>query len=278
MSRHFRASVTSEPLGTPRGPDSSPGGPAPRSSRASGPGVEALFGFRRLPEFPVIALIAANVFPLAGAFVFDWDAGQIVLLYWAENIIVGFYNVLRMFAAKAKHPVEYVGRLLASLFFCFHYGFFCAGHGLFVLALGGMGKDGGSVLRKLDWPLPLVIVQIICRVIAHAWRAMPPELFWPLGGLAVSHGISFIHNFIIRGERNRATVDMLMGQPYARIFVLHVAILAGAVPVMLLGSPVWLLAVLVVLKIGLDVTLHVRSHRAKDEKAEEAEDARPSEA
>ena len=53
-----------------------------------------------------------------------------------------------------------------------------------------------------------------------------------------------------------------MSRPYTRIVLLHVAIIAGGVPIMMLGSPVPLLCILVILKIGMDVWLHIKSHRA----------------
>ena len=45
-----------------------------------------------------------------------------------------------------------------------------------------------------------------------------------------------------------------MMRPYKRIVLMHVAIIAGGVPIMMLGSPVPLLCILVFLKIGMDVT------------------------
>lgn len=233
---------------------------------------------------PVIVLVVANLFPLVGAVVFDWSAGEIVLLYWAENIIVGFYNILKMLTAKAEHPIVYVGRAFAALFFCVHFGGFCAVHGVFVLALGGLGEEGtggavGGVMSGTSWPGPLVFVQLLFAVIAAAWRAMPAGLEWPLAGLFVSHGISYVLNFIVKGERDRATTQKLMAAPYARIVILHVAIIAGGVPVILVGSPFPLLALLVAFKVGVDIRLHARSHGrdaggGQDDGAEEPSDAR----
>ena len=53
----------------------------------------------------------------------------------------------------------------------------------------------------------------------------------------------------------------LMGQPYTRVVILHVAIIAGGVPIMLLGSPVPLLCILVLLKVGMDICLHMKEHK-----------------
>ena len=52
----------------------------------------------------------------------------------------------------------------------------------------------------------------------------------------------------------------LMHQPYGRVIVLHIAILGGGFLVMALGSPVAGLALLVVLKIALDVRAHLKQH------------------
>ena len=54
-----------------------------------------------------------------------------------------------------------------------------------------------------------------------------------------------------------------MGAPYARVVVMHVAIIAGGFLTMVFGSPAALLFVLVVLKTIIDVELHLREHRAK---------------
>ena len=54
-----------------------------------------------------------------------------------------------------------------------------------------------------------------------------------------------------------------MGAPYARVVVMHVAIIAGGFLSMVFGSPAALLFVLVVLKTIIDVELHLREHKAK---------------
>ena len=49
--------------------------------------------------------------------------------------------------------------------------------------------------------------------------------------------------------------------PYGRIVVLHLAIIFGAFATMLLGSPVFLLVILVLGKIILDLKMHFRAHQ-----------------
>ncbi len=187
---------------------------------------------------PVVALVVANVVPLVGVILFGWSAGEIVFLYWAENVIVGFWNLMRMLTARDNDSVGCGGRAFIAIFFCVHFGGFCAGHGFFVWMIIGM-TGGDALVSGWQW------------------------LLIPLTGLFVSHGISFVRNFIIGGERLRVKIGQLMIRPYSRIVMLHVGIIAGAMPVMLLGSPLPLLVLLIAFKIGFDIKLHVKSH-AKD--------------
>jgi hypothetical protein len=41
-------------------------------------------------------LIAANVIPLIGVLLQDWDAVAIVVFYWSKNLIIGALTLLRM--------------------------------------------------------------------------------------------------------------------------------------------------------------------------------------
>ncbi|HUV39391.1 MAG TPA: DUF6498-containing protein, partial [Planctomycetota bacterium] len=69
----------------------------------------------------------------------------------------------------------------------------------------------------------------------------------------------------------RYTMEQQMGQPYRRIVILHVGIIAAFVPVLLLQSPLPLLIAIILMKIGLDVYLHVRAHRRLRKKGGEDE-------
>ena len=52
-----------------------------------------------------------------------------------------------------------------------------------------------------------------------------------------------------------------MFAPYGRVVITHVALIVGALPVIALGSPLPLLAILVFFKIVMDVGLHWFSHQ-----------------
>lgn len=213
-------------------------------------------------DLSVAALIVANLVPLAGVLLFGWDAAVIVLLYWTENLVIGFYTVLKMALARVDSPAGHLGKLFAIPFFCLHFGGFCAVHGFFLLVFFKVGGQIGSLLPHGTWLGPLVFIQLLISVVVRLWQSGPPGMEWPVLGLFVSHGISFVQNYLLGREYASMTGQSLMMQPYGRIVLLHVAIIAGGMPVMLLGSPVPLLCILIVLKIGMDMWLHARSHRA----------------
>jgi len=70
-----------------------------------------------------------------------------------------------------------------------------------------------------------------------------------------------VQNFFLGGERERTVIGKLMAAPYARIVVLHLAIILGGFAIMAMGQPIAMLLVLVLLKIAVDVVLHRREHR-----------------
>lgn len=203
----------------------------------------------------LLALLLANLVPLFGVLYLGWDVGSLVVLYWAENLITGGFTLLRMLVTGKA------GALPSMLFFCLHYGGFCAIHGVFVLELTQFAGAAASELPAQQWPGPLVLVQLFVNLVQRIAAAAPAEFLWALLALLLSHGASFLLLFLGQGEYRRSTIRQLMNAPYKRIVVLHVAVIAGGFLVVKMGSPLGLLVALVALKTGMDIMLHRRSHR-----------------
>ena len=182
-------------------------------------------------RLPLVCLLGANAIPLFGVLFFGWDVFGILLVYWSENVVVGFYNVLKIAFAKVKEPL---GKLFIIVFFTIHFGIFTAVHGGFVFAM--FGRGGAKSVKSVE--MGLVVM-----------------------ALFISHGVSFVCNYLKKGEYARATLGTPMTTPYTRIFVMHIAIIAGGFILMALNSPAGLLLVLVVLKTFVDVKLHFFEHR-----------------
>ena len=185
-----------------------------------------------------LALMVANLIPLGGVLILDWDLGEVITLFWAENAVIGFYNLLKLVA------VARWGALFFGPFFLGHYGGFMAAHFLFIYELFVRGIEQSApeaqVLTALgDLFLPL----------------------WPaLLALVASHGISFYSNFLKREEYVGRTAAVQMGEPYKRVIVLHVTIIFGGWVILLLGSPLPALVLLLALKTGVDLSAHRKEH------------------
>lgn len=214
---------------------------------------------RYLSNIPLLALTLANVVPLLGAIFWNWNAFNIVLLYWAENLAVGFYNILKIAFAKVSHPAAHLGKLFLIPFFTVHYGGFTGVHGVFVLAM--FKKEQSPFPSGNAWPCFFVFVQVLLNVIGQAYASMSTEMRYALAALFLSHGVSFVYNYLIKAEYASASPQKLMSSPYSRIVVMHIAIIAGAFVTTAIGSPLGVLAVLVVLKTAIDIKLHLWEHK-----------------
>ncbi|MEO8208348.1 MAG: DUF6498-containing protein, partial [Chloroflexota bacterium] len=86
---------------------------------------------------PVISLLVANLIPLVGVVAWGWDLWTLLALYWAENGVIGAYNVLKILLARGQSsgPMAAAGvsRVATAAFFSVHYGIFWFVHGMFVL-------------------------------------------------------------------------------------------------------------------------------------------------
>jgi hypothetical protein len=183
------------------------------------------------------ALVVSNLVPLAGVLFFEWTVFEVLLLFWAENLVVGAVNVARYWTLYRER--NHAMLLLFIPFFCLHFGGFALGHLVFLVFL----------FRPED---------------PNAWSLS--ALLVPLAALIASHVYSHYAHFIGRREYLHADPRQLMTQPYTRVIALHVAIVAGGLLVTWLGEPLLALAVLVLIKIAFDVPAHRREHRDKVER------------
>jgi len=190
-----------------------------------------------------IVLLLANLVPLAGVVAFHWTVLSVLLLYWFENVVIGAFNVLKMAFANPKSLASDAIKVFLIPFFIFHYGMFTFVHGMFILALFGHVAGG--------MPGPATF--------SAALR--DAGVGWGVVAIVASHGFSFFHNYWMSGEYRNASPQVLMAQPYARVVVLHVAILIGGLGTVALGSPVVALVVLVALKTAIDFKAHLAERR-----------------
>jgi hypothetical protein len=195
-----------------------------------------------LPMVSMLALIAANLVPLFGVLFAGWKLEEVMVLFWAESAVIGFYTLLKM---------AVVGKWLAlfsGMFFVGHFGGFMAGHFLFIYELFVRGINAQGIGPGA--------VEALTRLFTPLWPA--------LLALFVSHGVSFATNFLARREYQRTTVSRLMTAPYGRIVMMHFTILFGGWVVMLLKNPLPALVLLIVLKVAADLRAHYGERGVKE--------------
>ena len=186
----------------------------------------------------LLFLLGANLLPLFGVLYWDWDAQMILFLYWAESGVVGVFGLLRILLIprgkmqKGLHSIvgEILVKLIALVFFTFHFGIFMGGHGVFLATIFGIPH----ITRHITAAIALLVI---------------------------SHGASFIFNTLQSQEYKQFEPKHIMAQPYKRIIVMHFTIIIGGIFIQSLDGPTAGVALLVVMKILLDASAHIKEHK-----------------
>jgi len=185
-----------------------------------------------------LLLIIANLVPVVGAVFFGWKLSDVMVLYWAESAVIGFFNVCKIIL---------IGRwfaLVAVPFFIGHFGGFMAVHFLFIYVLfvkgiGGMNDSAGDLAD-----------------VAALFVALWPALL----ALFISHAYSFFSNFFGQDEYRNRTVSNQMSEPYNRIIFMHLVLILGGGLSMVLGQAGPVIIAVIGLKIFFDVKAHLKEH------------------
>jgi hypothetical protein len=199
--------------------------------------VATLAAAHRFPT--AIPVIVANCVPIVGVLAFGWDLRSIMFVYWLETAVVVFYSVLKVVTVGGPITLLWMPGQLAF------FGVFMSFHLMMILALGP--TPGG-------WLFPPDVIRELFR---RTWSAGV--------GPVVSHGISFVVNFLGNGEYRHTTVNEQVGAPWKRVLIMHATMLVGAWSVMLFEAPVGALVMLAVLKIVIDLHGHLRERPATSE-------------
>jgi hypothetical protein len=229
-------------------------------------GVELMAHLGRTLPAPVarilsaLMLVGANLLPVWAVVEGRLGMGDVLLVYWFENVVIWFATTMRILTARrpsrrpflrgpAGRPGDF-GRLeetlsaktwvtgdpALALFFALHFGIFTVVHGIFAAVLAGMSGLRGSLL---DW------------VAAAA-------------AILLSHMLSLGLHWLGRGERRAVSPGWAMAAPYPRMLALHVTVVVGF---FLLGGPdgrtaheVATVVLLMGLKTALDLCFHLGEH------------------
>jgi hypothetical protein len=189
-------------------------------------------------------LLLANGVIIPLAVTQNWNVLALMWVYWFQNIVIGFFNFLRIrqlrefstdgLVINGRHaePTQETKNYIAR-FFLLHYGIFHLVYFIFLLvfSLTGMfGSGDENALNSAD--LKYII----------------PTAFLFLG----NHVFSYFYNR--PRDTGKQKIGSLMFYPYARIIPMHLTIILGA----FLGGG---LLLFLVLKTLADAIMHVVEHR-----------------
>lgn len=216
-----------------------------------------------MKRLALVSLVGANLLVALQVVRHDWGYYETILIFWCEALIIGAYNVLRLLLVgffgdrplgeTVSRYVEFSPgfRVLATVvgtgFFAFKFGTFALGVGLLVVALPAFsapeGSGGGRVFAGL--------------------QAAGPGVAAAVAALVLSHGVSFVRNFMIGREYRRVTLVELIFLPYLRMGLVAIVLTLGLVAVRFLpglGSATPFAVVMVLGKLAADWVSHTVEH------------------
>lgn len=202
--------------------------------------------FLRLREPSSLLLIAANALPIVGILFWHWDAFLLLLLYWMETAILGFWVMVAVAISPAR-SVNIFGQDLSRIgmiaFLLLHSGIFMGVHFMMLweLLAGGWASRIHGVVDFLK----LVVIG--------------QGLWLPLLVLFLARG--FVQ---LIAERRQPLVlsdnegSLLRSGPlfgfYLRIVIMQLTLILGGVIAVFAGAGVSLIT-LVVIKTAIDLKL-----------------------
>ena len=235
--------------------------------------------FFRLPdpslfsEPSVWVLIAVNLLPLVGVLFFDWDLFSLMVLYWMETAMIGFFQLIKILVTSPILAIFLIP------FFTFHFGMFMYVHFIFLSSF-----FGPPWVKALRDSVPAILERLLFQ-----------EGFWiPALALFLSHGVSFfmhglnpstsavtparpvdpaVTNTLSPAQQKmvslltRSAGNMnkdLMAEPYKRVVIMHLTIIFGGILAMALKTTKAAMVIMILLKIGADLFSHANYHGLGD--------------
>jgi hypothetical protein len=167
-------------------------------------------------------LIAANLLPVAGVWLWDWSPKQVFMVYALETVIVGLFTLLKMgiVTAVRKTDTWYNGPsrtkqsgLFFLFFFLVHYGMFVAIQTELFIQVSGIGRSlhRGFFDFFIHWP-----------------QYLGKDAYYMLAGFFISYGFSMYRDFIRTRQYRTIPMMLLMFQPYGRIIIQQFTVIFGS--------------------------------------------------
>jgi len=180
----------------------------------------------------------------------QWRAVEVFLVYCLESVIIGGFNVIKMFLTtlvkkkdvwENKGSSSTVSGYFFIFFFIIHYGFFIAVQMGIFLATINMGDLPNTPDGILDFLL-------------HFPKYLSVGVTWLLLTFIISYAFQTLKDFVISGEYKTASIGRLMFQPYPRIIVQQFVVILGGF-ILMLGAGKLFIVIFALVKIFFEVML-----------------------
>lgn len=185
-----------------------------------------------LSQRQIFTLLTGNSLLLGGVLFAGWSPSIVVFLYWCETVIIGLWNVPKVYLARGG-SAEYgrIGSIAGTLFFVAHYGGFV------------------TMLGWIVWNYPAIVVANTSvtgvPTLGTSLARQSLSVGVALSGLLVVHGSLFVQG--LWNDRYAAVpMKRQTGRPYPRVVTLHVLVLGllFALPALATGPSALVLVIL----------------------------------
>jgi len=189
-----------------------------------------------------IILIISNIIVIILAIIEKWNIIDLLLIYWAQSMIIGFFHFLRMinhqnYVVDNKKSNLKAPKILYSIFFLFHYGWLNLFYLFYILFdyIINPFLFNKSVSIEINWIAILIGIFIFL----------------------INHLISYIVNYKKDILIKRSYKEMMF-LPYIRIVPMDIILFIGAIL-----STENKIIVFLVLKLIADIVTHKIEHKNK---------------
>ena len=160
--------------------------------------------------FDIGWVLLTNLTVLAGVVAWGWPPGNVFLLFWVENVILGAVTAVKVQTAEGADPTadNRYPRWVSTGFFTVHYGIFALVHGAFVTIIA---LSAGVSWAFVALGLPIVLI-------------------------AIRHVADLVTVWFLGRQRFAVSPGQAFASPYSRLIVLHMATLLGFMLVIPFGG------------------------------------------
>lgn len=183
-------------------------------------------------DYTAVLLIIANIVPVIDLVRTGEPVGTILIIYWMQLIIIGFWNIIKLIVVTRLAALVFVPMfVIAYVSIIIFFGFIA----------GGLLDDQ---MRGTAWQKDFSL-----------WD------YWVPGAVFFAvHGTSFALNFIGRREYENTTWKKQINQPFFRAMPMWLAAVVGAIFGSFFNSAAFAVAFVLPVKTLLDLVGHFAEH------------------